>query len=1096
MTNDPTATQTSTRPAFAAGQKLAGAYTLKSALSSDSIQPVWLAQDDELDREVVLRFLPDAVRADARAMSELRAAVRRNRQIIHPRIVRVHDLIEEENLAAITTDHVAGETLAAVLAKQTKGCFEVAEIQPWIGQLCQTLQDAHKIELYHGNLSSANLIVAESGDLHIANFGISRIVLDALGSPQQQAGGAGDLAYMSPQQLDAARLGKYDDLYTLGVTIYELLTGKPPFHTGDLVAQIRRNTAPKMDERRAELKISGEAIPPAWEKTVAECLEKQTSPRPKNAQEVAVKLGVDKMTAVAKPSAAPAPSAAIATGGVEASKPAPEPAKPLNVESKTAVGKTEAAAPASAVEKAKTEAGLAKPTTSLADAASARSAAAPPVKTGMPQAVSLAAKVVSKTPAAQAATKPAIERHAETADPLDDEEAGAEQNESQGKPVRGKHFPRGSFLELSTEAPKKSKMPAAALAIAGVLVVIGVAALFLPHGPKSDVVENQTPPENTDASHPSAEPPPVKTEPAKPPATIATDTQKPAAPVDAGTPAETLAKLARAEQSAVEKARAAEAAKKAADAAGLSRDEKLRLQQQADAAAQEAQKAADEKLMAAAAAKKASEDLSASRKQREDARDKAEAEAVEAAKIASEKARIAEEAKKAALDVIQQVNEKLALQQRAESEAQQLQKVATEKQQLAAYAAKVAGEADEIHKQQLVILKKAEAEAAQMQSSLERTKAAEIARKDSEEADQLRAMREQEARRLEAQAAEAQKAAAEAMELVKQARKAADEAERLRKDRDAARKKAEAEVQGLPGAAKDSGAKSPASAGAGDVAAEPMKLVLKTETTVDPGSKPSKQPSLSVGVPEAKATLNKSMKNTLGMRFAPVGDVLFSVWLTRVQDFEAFAKAAGLKTNAWRRIDFKQGPDHPVVNVSWMDAMAFCEWLSKKEQKEGVLAANQFYRLPTDLEWSRAVGLPEETGRTPEARDMGIQDIYPWGTQWPPPPGAGNYTGEETNSDVAIRGYNDGFPNTSPVGAFSANKMGLYDMGGNVWQWCMDWWSGEQKSKTLRGGSWYNGALKLSLLSSCRINSSQDKSSDNYGFRVVVSAVDPKAAKR
>jgi formylglycine-generating enzyme required for sulfatase activity len=126
----------------------------------------------------------------------------------------------------------------------------------------------------------------------------------------------------------------------------------------------------------------------------------------------------------------------------------------------------------------------------------------------------------------------------------------------------------------------------------------------------------------------------------------------------------------------------------------------------------------------------------------------------------------------------------------------------------------------------------------------------------------------------------------------------------------------------------------------------------------------------------------------------------------------------------------------------------------------------------------------------------GLPDIYPWGTQWPPPAGAGNYTGEETNSDVAIKGYNDGFPYTSPVGSFSANKFGLYDMGGNVWQWCMDWWSAEQKSKTLRGGSWYNGALKLSLLSSCRINSPPDKTSDNYGFRVVITTVDQKAAKR
>ena len=108
------------------------------------------------------------------------------------------------------------------------------------------------------------------------------------------------------------------------------------------------------------------------------------------------------------------------------------------------------------------------------------------------------------------------------------------------------------------------------------------------------------------------------------------------------------------------------------------------------------------------------------------------------------------------------------------------------------------------------------------------------------------------------------------------------------------------------------------------------------------------------------------MENTLGMKFVPVGDVLFCIWPARIQDFQAFVDATGFKGNAWSQPGFKQGPDHPVVNVTWQDAMAFCKWLTEKEQKAGLLAPNQIYRLPTDLEWSMAVGLPDETGRTPE----------------------------------------------------------------------------------------------------------------------------------
>ena len=236
--------------------------------------------------------------------------------------------------------------------------------------------------------------------------------------------------------------------------------------------------------------------------------------------------------------------------------------------------------------------------------------------------------------------------------------------------------------------------------------------------------------------------------------------------------------------------------------------------------------------------------------------------------------------------------------------------------------------------------------------------------------------------------------------------------------------------------------------------------------------------------------------NSLGMTFIPVGDIQFAIWPTRLKDFETFANATGLKSSLWRDPGFRQSPDHPVVNVTWMEAAAFCKWLTFKEQRDGVLPTGKIYRLPSDLEWSKAVGLPDESGKTAEARDMGVPDVYPWGTSWPPPQGAGNYTGEETGSDVAIKGYSDGFPWTSPVGSFPPNNYGLHDMGGNVWQWVSDAWNTDSTSKVLRGASWYNGALKLSLLSSCRVHAAQDSSTDNYGFRCVIASESPKSVKR
>lgn len=222
------------------------------------------------------------------------------------------------------------------------------------------------------------------------------------------------------------------------------------------------------------------------------------------------------------------------------------------------------------------------------------------------------------------------------------------------------------------------------------------------------------------------------------------------------------------------------------------------------------------------------------------------------------------------------------------------------------------------------------------------------------------------------------------------------------------------------------------------------------------------------------------------MKFAAVGDVQFSVYLTTRKDFEAFATATHLKSEAWRNPGFEQGPDHPIVNVSWREANAFCEWLTKKERDAGLLKANESYRLPTDLEWSKAVGLAAEKGVTPEERDMGVPDVYPWGKEWPPPHDAGNYSAEpETQTEIPLPGFDDGYRHTSPVGKFRVNAFGLYDMGGNVWQWTSDFWNSENRAKTLRGSSWYNGGIPLALLSSCRISSSPDTFHDTYGFRIV-----------
>lgn len=270
--------------------------------------------------------------------------------------------------------------------------------------------------------------------------------------------------------------------------------------------------------------------------------------------------------------------------------------------------------------------------------------------------------------------------------------------------------------------------------------------------------------------------------------------------------------------------------------------------------------------------------------------------------------------------------------------------------------------------------------------------------------------------------------------------------------------------------------------------------------------------------PASGTDVAQSHSNGLGMRFVPIPGIAaqFSTCQTRVKDFRQFIRETGYvhmretadensgmwswdqdgykqRGHSWKDPGFQQTEEHPVVGVSWIDANAFCNWLTLRERAGGKLPAGWEYRLPTDHEWSMAAGLDaEEATLRPDEKDGKILDRYFWGDAFPPPAQSGNYAGKEARDGHLplhiriLQDYRDEFPRTAPVGTFKPNRYGLFDLGGNVMEWCEDKFEtgGKYENRTVRGASWLtsNNTQMLSSRRDCEIPMLRCA---DYGFRCV-----------
>jgi formylglycine-generating enzyme required for sulfatase activity len=197
----------------------------------------------------------------------------------------------------------------------------------------------------------------------------------------------------------------------------------------------------------------------------------------------------------------------------------------------------------------------------------------------------------------------------------------------------------------------------------------------------------------------------------------------------------------------------------------------------------------------------------------------------------------------------------------------------------------------------------------------------------------------------------------------------------------------------------------------------------------------------------------------------PGTEILLSKTEFTVGEWKLYLKAEGYPE--WQQPapkEFMQTDEHPVVKVSWNDAVKFCEWLSKVSGKH--------WRLPKNEEWEAAVGKVK----------------YPWGDYYPPKKEDGNYAILADGKDDPAKVGVDGVKGTAPVGSFRANALGFYDLGGTVGEWMLDGYD-EKDPKAYRrgrGGGWSNEARYCSVV--IRGSSAPTYGDSNGGFRVALSS--------
>ncbi|MDQ3817891.1 MAG: serine/threonine protein kinase, partial [Acidobacteriota bacterium] len=284
---------------FTPGTTLNERYRIVSLLGRGGMGEVYRADDLKLGQAVALKFLPVSLSGDGAALARFHREVRVARQVSHRNVCRVYDIGEVAGHHFLSMEFIKGEELSSLIRRigrlPADKAVEVAR------QICAGLAAAHDMNVLHRDLKPSNVMIDADGNARITDFGLAGLAEEI----RSDEVGAGTPAYMAPEQLEGREVTTRSDIYSLGLVLYELFTGKRAFEarTLDELMRLRRSdTTPTTPSSLVK------DIDPLVERVILRCLEKDPNTRPSSALQVAAALpGGDPLQAALAAGETPSP---------------------------------------------------------------------------------------------------------------------------------------------------------------------------------------------------------------------------------------------------------------------------------------------------------------------------------------------------------------------------------------------------------------------------------------------------------------------------------------------------------------------------------------------------------------------------------------------------------------------------------------------------------------------------------------------------------------------------------------------------------------------------------------------------------------------